>query len=111
MDNHPRGNARFRRGAAKLKVDGLWSVADVAEYLNVPSKTLYTWRYQGKGPPAFRLGKHLRFKREEVEDWLAGDIVKSCGTRSVNHAASFLFERSTNVPFTNFAPARTSATR
>jgi len=40
-----------------------------------------------------------------------GGIVKSCGTGPVDgHAASSLSVRSTNRPFTNFTPARTSAT-
>jgi len=39
-----------------------------------------------------------------------GGMVKSCGTESRDHAASSRSVRSTNRPFTNFGPARTSAT-
>jgi excisionase family DNA binding protein len=46
--------------------------ADVAEYLQVPVKTLYRWRYAGEGPPAYRVGRHLRFRWSDVEGWLAG---------------------------------------
>ena len=45
--------------------------ADVADYLQVPVKTLYQWRYQGKGPRAYRVGRHLRYRWEDVEAWLA----------------------------------------
>ena len=44
---------------------------EVAEYLQVPVKTLYTWRYKGVGPRAHRVGRHLRYRWEDVEDWLA----------------------------------------
>jgi excisionase family DNA binding protein len=45
--------------------------AEVAEYLQVPVKTLYRWRYAGEGPPAYRVGRHLRFHWSDVEGWLA----------------------------------------
>ncbi len=44
---------------------------EVAEYLQVPLKTLYQWRYQGEGPRAYRVGRHLRYRWEDVEAWLA----------------------------------------
>jgi len=48
-------------------------------------------------------------------DELSGEIVKSCGRRSlIDHAASFIAAssgRSTSTPFSNLAPARTRATR
>lgn len=46
--------------------------AEVADYLQVPVKTLYRWRYAGEGPPAYRVGRHLRFRWSDVEGWLAG---------------------------------------
>ncbi|MFN2640597.1 MAG: helix-turn-helix transcriptional regulator, partial [Actinomycetota bacterium] len=49
----------------------LWSVREVAAYLHVPAKTIYSWRSRGLGPPAFRLGRHLRFRPLEVEEWIA----------------------------------------
>ena len=47
----------------------LWP-ADVAEILGVPVKTLYVWRYTGKGPPAIKIGRHLRYHGNEVRRWL-----------------------------------------
>ena len=35
----------------------LWTVEDVSEYLGVPVKTLYQWRYLGQGPAAKRVGR------------------------------------------------------
>ncbi len=44
----------------------------VAEYLALSSvKVLYGWRYQGCGPPAYRIGKHLRYSEDELRKWLA----------------------------------------
>ena len=42
----------------------------MAAYLGVPVKTLYQWRYNGVGPRAFRVGRHLRYRPEDVEAWL-----------------------------------------
>ena len=47
----------------------LWTVQDVSEYLGVPVATLYQWRTQGLGPAARKVGKHLRYKPEDVEAW------------------------------------------
>jgi excisionase family DNA binding protein len=43
---------------------------DVAAFLQVPLATLYNWRSEHKGPPAFRVGKYLRYRRQAVEAWL-----------------------------------------
>jgi len=47
----------------------LWTVQDVADYLGVPITTLYQWRTQGYGPAARKVGKHLRYKPEDVMAW------------------------------------------
>jgi DNA-binding transcriptional MerR regulator len=44
-------------------------VRDVAAYLRVPAKTIYTWRGKGYGPPARRMGKHLRYRPVDVVAW------------------------------------------
>jgi hypothetical protein len=48
----------------------LWTVRDVSEFLRVPVQTLYSWRVQGYGPPARRVGKHLRYRPDEVVRWV-----------------------------------------
>lgn len=48
----------------------LMTPAELAELLKVPVGTIYRWRTTGEGPPAIRMGKHLRFKRESVLAWL-----------------------------------------
>ncbi|MHB8510867.1 MAG: helix-turn-helix domain-containing protein [Actinomycetota bacterium] len=51
--------------------DGLISVEELAEFLKVPVKTIYSWRHRKAGPPALRVGKHLRFRMNEVQKWLS----------------------------------------
>lgn len=48
----------------------LLSTDEVARLLLVPVTTLYTWRYKGTGPRAFRVGKHLRYRLSDVMAWL-----------------------------------------
>lgn len=52
----------------------LWTVAEVAEYLVVPVQTLYQWRSRGYGPPAGRLGRHLRYQPADVRDWVSNRV-------------------------------------
>ncbi|MBO4160616.1 helix-turn-helix domain-containing protein [Micromonospora antibiotica] len=47
----------------------LWSVEDVSAYLGVPVQTLYTWRKRRTGPPAARVGRHLRYDPDAVRAW------------------------------------------
>lgn len=54
-----------------IGVRRLATPTEVAAYLQVPVKMLYTWRYYGKVPRAHRVGRHLRYRWEDVEAWLA----------------------------------------
>jgi excisionase family DNA binding protein len=49
----------------------LMTVQDVARYLQVPVGTLRNWRVTGDGPPAARIGRHVRYRRADVESWVA----------------------------------------
>jgi excisionase family DNA binding protein len=50
--------------------DRLWSVEDVSAYLLVPVETLYQWRKRKYGPPAARVGRHLRYDPADVRAWV-----------------------------------------
>ncbi|MFU8855190.1 helix-turn-helix domain-containing protein [Micromonospora sp. SL1-18] len=50
-------------------VDHLWSVEDVSAFLGVPVETLYQWRKRKYGPPAGRVGRHLRYDPADVRAW------------------------------------------
>lgn len=44
----------------------LWSIAQLARYLGVSKDTIYGWRKSGYGPPASKVGKHLRWRPVDV---------------------------------------------
>lgn len=48
----------------------LMTTQQVADYLSVPLGTLYQWRHAGSGPRGFRVGRHVRFRRADVDAWL-----------------------------------------
>lgn len=64
------------RPASLRGAERLLSVQELADYLEVPVKTIYTWRHRNTGPRGFRIGKHLRFRWSDVEHWLAGLIAE-----------------------------------
>ncbi|WP_333768202.1 helix-turn-helix domain-containing protein [Streptomyces sp. IBSBF 2435] len=44
---------------------------DIASLFSVPIETVYAWRKKRTGPPAFRVGKYLRYDPAAVRDWTA----------------------------------------
>jgi hypothetical protein len=53
-----------------VMADRLWTVHDVSVFLGVPVGTLYQWRYMRVGPPAYRVGRHIRYDPVAVRIWL-----------------------------------------
>ncbi|WP_406042353.1 helix-turn-helix domain-containing protein [Micromonospora sp. NBC_00898] len=51
--------------------DRLWTVEDVSAFLGVPVGTLYQWRHRRFGPPAAKVGRHLRYDPQDVRSWFA----------------------------------------
>ncbi len=45
-------------------------IEQLAEELGVPVRTVYRWRTTGKGPRGGTFGKHVRFRREDVDAWM-----------------------------------------
>lgn len=43
---------------------------EVAQYLGVPVATLANWRHRNAGPPNYRVGRHVRYRMSDVEQWL-----------------------------------------
>jgi excisionase family DNA binding protein len=58
--------------AARDIFEPVLTLADLADYLDVPVQTLYDLRSPGRGPRGFRVGRRLHFRKSEVEAWLAG---------------------------------------
>ena len=53
-----------------MDIERLMSLTDLSEMLCVPVATLYGWRHRGEGPQGYRIGRHVRYRRDEVEAWL-----------------------------------------
>lgn len=56
------------------------SIADLADREGVPVKTVYDWNTKGTGPRFMRIGRHVRYKLDDVIAWeesryaKAGDV-------------------------------------
>ncbi len=51
-------------------LEPLADIEEVAAYLGIPTSTIYNWRHLGKGPRAFKVGKHLRYRWSDINSWL-----------------------------------------
>jgi len=51
------------------QLQSMLTVDELANFLNVKKSTLYTWAYR-KQIPSQKVGKALRFSREDIERWL-----------------------------------------
>jgi len=65
MNEH--GETTSRRSVAD---NALMTLEEVGAYLQVPVKTLYDWRHKGCGPQGMRVGRYVRYRRAEVDNWL-----------------------------------------
>jgi excisionase family DNA binding protein len=54
-----------------MTTDPLLTETETASYLHVPQRTLSQWRYLGRGPSYLKLGAHVRYRRSDLEAWLA----------------------------------------
>lgn len=50
--------------------NALMSPQQLADYLGVPVATVYRWRHESTGPRGIKVGKHVRYRRRDVESWL-----------------------------------------
>ena len=51
-------------------MQSLITTDDLAERCGVPVATIYAWNHKGTGPRRIRIGKHVRYRPEDVEAWL-----------------------------------------
>jgi excisionase family DNA binding protein len=58
--------------STNLAPERLMAPREVANLLGVSVDTLYAWRYRRVGPPALKVGRHLRYRPSEVAAWLDG---------------------------------------
>ena len=53
---------------------GTMTTEELSEDLNVPAATVVAWRYKGSGPPYIKVGKYVRYPREEYVTWHAAKL-------------------------------------
>jgi excisionase family DNA binding protein len=42
---------------------------ELSELLQIPISTLYQWTYKSVGPPSHKIGRHVRYRLSEVNEW------------------------------------------
>lgn len=50
--------------------------AGAAAYLEVKERTLEDWRYHGRGPAYVRVQGSIRYRKMDVDQWLAANTVE-----------------------------------
>ena len=65
---------RMQREPEQPMPKSLWTIQETSDFLHVPVGTLYQWRHRGEGPPAYKVGNHLRYDPRAVMRWLEGSV-------------------------------------
>ncbi len=53
-----------------MSITNTWiGIEELAEELGVPVRTIYAWRSKNQGPRGATFGKHVRFRRDDVDAW------------------------------------------
>ncbi len=43
---------------------------EVSEFLEIPLQTLHLWSSRGIGPRVIKVGRHNRYRWEDIDSWL-----------------------------------------
>ena len=57
---------------------GFWSIQDLSRYIGIKSSTLYAL-VEEQRIPHYRVGKLIRFKRSEIDEWMEGNRKECVG--------------------------------
>jgi predicted DNA-binding transcriptional regulator AlpA len=52
----------------------LITTIELAAYLRMPAQTVRLWRTKGRGPQFIKMGKHVRYRWVDVEQWEAETV-------------------------------------
>ena len=75
---------------------GVLSIQEVAKLLKVPVTTIYAWNRRGEGPPYYKVGRKLRYRKSNARKWLAEHLVSravcssECGRTYAREAFSLV---------------------
>ncbi|WP_067783560.1 helix-turn-helix domain-containing protein [Actinomyces vulturis] len=48
----------------------IYTSKEAAKLLKVSEGTLRNWRYDGVGPAFFKCGRAVRYRQEDLEEWI-----------------------------------------
>jgi excisionase family DNA binding protein len=63
------------------------SPREAAAYVGIPAKTLENYRYDRKGPPYTKIGKHVRYRRDDIDAWMLGRCASDDEEQEGKHVA------------------------
>jgi hypothetical protein len=52
----------------------LLSDVELANELQLETSTLANWRWSGRGPDFVKYGRQIKYRREDVDAWLASQV-------------------------------------
>jgi predicted DNA-binding transcriptional regulator AlpA len=53
------------------------TIEEFAEREGVPPRTVYWWNQIGKAPPRMKIGRNIRYRLTDVEQWEQAQIVEA----------------------------------
>lgn len=59
------------------KSDQLLTQQQVSEVLQIKVGTLQNWRADGEGPPFVKIGGAVRYRRQDLDQWIESRVVAS----------------------------------
>jgi len=66
-----------RHHGGDFKMHDLLHTSEAAEYLGLAAVTLERMRLTGEGPVFAKLGRSVRYRRADVDNWISSRIVRS----------------------------------
>ena len=72
MENNPTPETA---PVAELPAMEIMDTVEAATYLRLSASQLHIWRHRKKGPPYVKLARRVRYRKADLDDWLAAMLV------------------------------------
>jgi excisionase family DNA binding protein len=72
-----------------MSADHLMNVQEVAEYLGLAGGTIYHFVSEGKLPCVHLSARCLRFRRSEIDAWIAAKVDNACTVETPTRRRKF----------------------
>ncbi len=63
-------------GIAREGLAPLLGPGDLSQLLGVPVATLANWRCAGHGPPFLKVGRHVRYRSDDIAAWVDARVTQ-----------------------------------